>query len=127
MNAVVIADGQTSGSLSLSILDDSRLESDETIGVVLRSPSFNNVRISRDATDLVILDDEASTNGVKVEGILNVAQESAENMFLQITLSAINGTGRPLNFRVNAVGGVAQSSTPNQDYDVSGNLSVSGC
>ena len=112
---IVVADGARSGALVVPVIDDTRLEADETITARIESPSNGDLIIAVAEATGTIVDDETATATLAV--LTDGAEEDGgapRDILLEVQLDRPNETGTTLLFDiVDTLGGTA---TAGSDY-----------
>ncbi|HJQ22076.1 MAG TPA: Calx-beta domain-containing protein [Gemmatimonadaceae bacterium] len=108
--AVSVPDGASTGTLTVSVLDDALLEGTETVGATISAPSNAAVTITGATATANLADNESSTAS------LSVTTPGAEaavptNVVYTVTLSAPNNTGSAITFDIANSGGTAVAGT----------------
>ncbi len=122
--SVSIADGDTTGTLTVPVVDDNILENLETAIAEISNPSNGAITIATasDTADILDNDNVAGT----VDADLSVTTQGVEggfNIVYTITLANPNGTGAPLTFSINPTGGTATITDDFTDF-TGGTISV---
>ena len=108
---ITIADGQTSGSVTLTIVDDTSIEGSETGTFTISSPS-SGLRIGATTTATVAITDNDSLPSVPTGLTVSVVvttQSGANNSYAQ-TVSWNTVTGSGITYQVYRCGGSAGAS-----------------
>lgn len=116
-STVTIPDGQSSGTVTLTILDDSDIEGIETLFATISSPSDGIVLGTVVQQELEIIDNDA--NSVSIEASLLTANEGAGSVSFTIkTTQPVSATESvTLNFAGTATEGV-DYTTPGQTVTI---------
>ena len=108
--------GDSSATFSVTVLEDTRLEADESVVIGISNPSDGDVALGAASAAGTILDDDRATADLSV-----TAQGAERNagapdaVEFTVTLNAPNDTGVPIAFDLSATGGSAAAA----DYDAS--------
>lgn len=110
---LTIASGQTSGSLTLNINDDSDEESVETIIVALGTSLPDGITADSGSSITISINDNDATSPttytVTISGTENVSESSSEAVFT-IALDKANDSGSTMNFTYSVAGTATASS-----------------
>ena len=120
---LTIADGENTGTISVTVLDDSILEETETVICTITNPSHTGVSISTSNATGNIIDDETIT------ATLSVTTDGAEGstptaMVFTVTLSEINNTGEAITFDFATSDGTASAGSDYTAVSGTGNLTI---
>ena len=92
---ISVADGQSTGTLTVLVSNDGLLEGTETIDAQISNPSNAAVTINTATATANILDDETAT--ASLAGLAG-NEDGSFDVDFQVTLSTVNNTGAPITF-----------------------------
>jgi uncharacterized repeat protein (TIGR01451 family)/gliding motility-associated-like protein len=131
---ITILDGNDSGSITVTVIDDGLLESIETLRTGISNSSFPAVSINTASATGTITDNETATADLSVTS--NGDETGPANMVYTVTLNLINHTGSDITFDFDdlvtgsAIGGSDYTSVGTNDLisipvgSASGNYSI---
>ncbi len=113
LGTLTIIAGQTTANIPLGIINDSAIESDETIEITLRNPP-TGVTLGADSVHTYTIQDDDNFRNVQfaMDSILNV--ESVDSVYLVVQLDSIDDTN-VTTVLMNVTGGTAEAS-PAPDF-----------
>jgi hypothetical protein len=106
--ALSVANGATTGTLTVTVLDDALVEGTETVQATISSPSLSAVTISTPTASANITDNDGATADLSVTQ--NGNEAGPTNIVFTVTLSTTNNTGSPITFTLTNSGGTATSA-----------------
>jgi hypothetical protein len=115
---VTFADGETSRTVTIPILDDTLAEGDETIVLTLSDPTNGAVLGANAQTTLTILDDDLGGTIQFDPASYTVAEDGGS---VTVTVTRTGGAAGPVTADVTVVGGTA---TPGEDFTDPGTVTV---
>jgi hypothetical protein len=120
---ISVANGATTGTLTVPVLDDALLEGTETVQATISNSSFAAVTITGASATANITDDESAN------AVLSVTQQGDEagpvNIIYTVTLSRTNNTGSAITFDLTDAGtGSATSGTDYTAFGGAGSVSI---
>src|SRR5439155_23033 len=103
--AISVANGATTGTLTVPVVDDALLESTETVQATISSSSNAAVTITGTSATANIVDNDVATAAISVTTQGNETGPVA--IVYTVTLSKTNNTGAPITFDLANSGGTA--------------------
>lgn len=110
---IVIPDGETTGSLTFTAIDDARQEPDEVATLSLIDPSEGIVLGSTTTADITILDNDLAPTVEFVEAIYSVDEDAAGST-VEVSFSRTGDTANPSTVNVQLAG---LTATAGEDFD----------
>ena len=112
---ISVADGATTGTLTVPVIDDALIDNDRTLELTLSNPSDTAVTVNTASATATIADDDNVAGAISAD--LSVTQDGDEAgptaVVYTVTLDQANTTGAAITFDLNATGGTALAG----DYD----------
>ena len=119
--SISVADGAATGTISVTVLDDSDMEGTETVDGTIGNSSSASVTISTATATADIADDEAAT--ADLSATVQGNEDGPVTIQFTATLSRVNNTGSAITFDFNTADNTA---TADSDYTaVSGTANIS--
>ena len=119
---VSIADGMSTGTLTVLVTDDTLLESTETVDVQISNPSFATVSIGTDTATASIADNDTAVANLSVT--TQGDEDGPVDIVYTVTLDKVNNTGSAITFDLDDLG--TGSATAGDDYTaIAANAQVS--
>ena len=107
--SISVADGAATGTITVTVLDDSLLEATETVDGTISNSSHPGVTIGTATATGDILDDETATAALSVT--INGDETGPVNIHYMVALSKINNTGSPITFTFNTADNTASGGS----------------
>ena len=109
---ITVADGMSTGTLTVLVTDDALLESTETLVAQISNPSFAAVSIGTDTATANIADNDTATANLSVT--TQGDEDGPVDIVYTVTLDKVNNTGGAITFDLDDLG--TGSATAGDDY-----------
>ena len=117
---ISVANGASTGTKSVTVVDDALVEGTETLQATISSPSVPQYTIATASATANILDNDTAT--ASLSATTNGLETLAVSIVYTVTLSATNNTGSAVTVDIASSGGTATSGS---DYGaISGTVSI---
>jgi hypothetical protein len=120
--AISVANGASTGTLTVTVLNDAVLEATETVIATISNASNAGVSIAGASATASILDNETASAALSVTQ--NGNEAGTVSIVYTVTLSRTNNSGAPITFAVSNTGGTATSGSDFTAFDGPAAISV---